>query len=372
MTDRYQRHNLIDWFDQKKLQEARVIVVGAGAVGNEVLKTLALLGVGHMHVFDFDRIEEHNLTRSVLFRDTDVGRYKADVAAEACRNIDPNIEVRGSSVDFWDGLSLNELSESNVVVCCVDNFEARVRLNQLCLITGTDFYNTGVDSRYSAVEVYPFSTCPECACYECTLPASAYTTIQKRYSCGWLRKVAYEERKIPTTAITSSLASAVAVAMILNRINEHPQAIQGAFRHFQDSITLGTTLSMVQRNDDCFACKSVDLRPTRFVSKRSCASKPLIPLAGDVKGDIVLSEPVLTRSVCNLCGKEQEYFESARKLTDAVTFCPTCGSHSVVTQFIERLTLNDFENNFAGRRLPCKFLTYNADTRQVVIEMEDD
>ena len=66
--DRYSRFRLIAWWDQEKLARSRFLVVGAGALGNEVLKNLALLGVGYIHVVDFDRIEESNLTRSVLFR----------------------------------------------------------------------------------------------------------------------------------------------------------------------------------------------------------------------------------------------------------------------------------------------------------------
>ena len=60
---RYARHALIDWFDQDRLRAARIAVIGAGAVGNEVVKNLALLGVGAIEIFDFDRIERHNLTR---------------------------------------------------------------------------------------------------------------------------------------------------------------------------------------------------------------------------------------------------------------------------------------------------------------------
>ncbi len=371
MTDRYQRHGLIDWFDQVKLLKTRVVVVGAGAVGNEVLKNLALLGVGHIHVFDFDRIEEHNLTRCVLFRDSDINLFKADVAAEACRRIDPNITIKASHTDFWDGLTLTEVSESDAVISCVDNYEARIRLNQLCLMTDTDFYNTGIDSRYSSVEIFPFSTNPECACYECTLPLSAYTTMQKRYSCGWLRKVAFEEKKIPTTAITSSIAGSFAVSMLLNRINEHPQAIQNAVCHFQDSITLEATLSVPQRNKDCPVCNSVDRSVNMLSAKRSCTVEPIIPLADGVAGEIVFSEPILIHGVCRVCGRKQEYFESARKLTDAITFCSVCGSYSVATEIIERLTLAEFENIFAGRNVPCKFITYHADNRQLVMEMED-
>ena len=78
--DRYSRLRLIAWWEQEKLAAARILVVGAGALGNEVLKNLALLGVGFVYVVDFDEIEESNLTRSVLFRKRDCGRPKATAA----------------------------------------------------------------------------------------------------------------------------------------------------------------------------------------------------------------------------------------------------------------------------------------------------
>ena len=65
-TQRYRRHDLIDWFSQERVAAARIAVIGAGAVGNEVVKNLVLLGVGAIDVFDFDVVELHNLTRSVL------------------------------------------------------------------------------------------------------------------------------------------------------------------------------------------------------------------------------------------------------------------------------------------------------------------
>ena len=77
-TQRYRRHDLIDWFSQEQVSAARVAVIGAGAVGNEVIKNLALLGCGTIDVFDFDVVELHNLTRGVLLRESDAGRNKAE------------------------------------------------------------------------------------------------------------------------------------------------------------------------------------------------------------------------------------------------------------------------------------------------------
>ena len=72
--DKYARLRLINWWDQGRLSKAVVLVVGAGAIGNELIKNLALLGIGKILIVDMDRIEHTNLTRSVLFRAGDVGR----------------------------------------------------------------------------------------------------------------------------------------------------------------------------------------------------------------------------------------------------------------------------------------------------------
>src|SRR5438876_12352743 len=79
--DRYGRLRLIPWWRQDRLAAAKVLVVGAGALGNEVLKNLALLGVGTVYVIDLDDVEPPNLPRSVLFRAEDDGQAKAEVAA---------------------------------------------------------------------------------------------------------------------------------------------------------------------------------------------------------------------------------------------------------------------------------------------------
>jgi len=372
VNERYQRHSLIDWFNQTKLREAKIVVVGTGATGNEVLKNLALLGVGHLQLYDFDKIEDHNLTRCVLFRERDVGRFKAEVAAEACRDIDPNIEIVHSTHDFWDDLSLGDIARADAVMCCVDNFEARLLLNKLCLLTSTDFYEMAIDSRFASVMAFPFSTHPDCACYECSLPAGAYSAIQKRYSCGWLRRVSIDEKKIPTTTITSSLCGAIASSLVLNTVNGHPQAIQGAVRYFQDAISLHTTLSALARNDDCPTCKTLDPTATRIVAKRQCLLETLVPIVNPHKGEITFSEPVAIRGVCKQCGRTQEYFESSRRLTDAITFCSLCKSTSCEIDFVERITLPEFTALFAGRNVPSKFVTYSQDNKQVIIEMENE
>lgn len=86
---------LISWWKAEDVKKAKVMVVGAGALGNEVLKNLALLNVGHILIIDFDRIEYSNLSRSVLYREKDAEekRLKSEVAAERIREINSNVQV---------------------------------------------------------------------------------------------------------------------------------------------------------------------------------------------------------------------------------------------------------------------------------------
>src|SRR3954464_14954291 len=87
--ERFSRLRLIPWWDQTKIAHTRLLVIGAGALGNEILKNAALLGFRQVAVVDLDRIEESNLSRTVLYRAEDIGRFKADAAAAAFRSMAP-------------------------------------------------------------------------------------------------------------------------------------------------------------------------------------------------------------------------------------------------------------------------------------------
>src|ERR1041385_6051014 len=104
--DRFSRFRLIGWWDQEKLRSARVLVIGAGALGNEILKNLALLGFASIVVVDLDSIDATNLSRSILYRAADVGRRKSDVAADAVRNIFPEAQVHPITANVVHGMDL--------------------------------------------------------------------------------------------------------------------------------------------------------------------------------------------------------------------------------------------------------------------------
>src|SRR5687768_10836514 len=104
--DRFDRLRRIEWWDQARLDRAKVLLLGVGALGNEILKHLALLGVGSVFIADLDLVESSNLSRSVLFRDADVTRRKVDAAADAARQLYPGLRVGTYHGDVVFGLGL--------------------------------------------------------------------------------------------------------------------------------------------------------------------------------------------------------------------------------------------------------------------------
>ena len=113
---RFSRLESIRWWKQPLLRQAHVLVIGAGALGNEVVKNLAMLGVGHIRIADMDRIEKSNLTRSVLFRERDEGRLKAEVAAESARDIYPQIDAKALPGNILGELGLGHFRRADMVI----------------------------------------------------------------------------------------------------------------------------------------------------------------------------------------------------------------------------------------------------------------
>ena len=137
---------------QQRLSESRVFLVGAGAIGCEMLKNLALLGVGtsprgKIIVTDMDRIERSNLSRQFLFRGNDVGQSKARTAARAVQKMNPAVHVECWEVkvgpETEDTFS-DEFMESLTAVCnALDNVEARKYMDSRCVRFGKPLLEAG-------------------------------------------------------------------------------------------------------------------------------------------------------------------------------------------------------------------------------------
>ena len=368
--ERYHRHSLIDWFPQDKVMASSCAIIGCGATGNEVAKNFALLGVGTIDLFDFDTIELHNLTRSVLFRETDVGKNKAETAACRLRELDPNVVVKAYAGDFWDTLSLKKLASYSCVVCCVDNFEARIKLNLLCLLTKTSLINTGIDSRFGQVDVFPFNAAATVGCYECNLPDSVYTRMQERYSCGWLKKVAYRERKIPTTIMTASLAASLAVSKAMQLIAGNTGNL--AERILVDTFSGHSTLSTIENNDACVACG--DVGATITIMQASSIVHDTFRNVAEQPCFLTTSDAILVSKRCVKCQPDDDdaevVFERVSNFNATQSMCPTCQEDSMQLDIRDTFTVDELITHFVGRKLPAKFVRFSNHQKTIIIELE--
>jgi len=165
-TDRLGTFNLISWWEREKVEKARVLVVGAGALGNEVVKNLALMGIGYIYFIDFDTVELANLSRSVLFRESDSGREKAEVAAARVKDLNPGVHVQYLHGDVTTQIGLGVFRRMDVVIGCLDNSEARLAVNRFCYWMNKPWVDGAIQELLGLVRVFVPGWG---ACFECSL-----------------------------------------------------------------------------------------------------------------------------------------------------------------------------------------------------------
>lgn len=352
--DRYSRHRAIAGFSQEALQAAHFLVVGAGAIGNEVVKNLCLLGVGRITVFDFDRVERHNLTRSVLLRESDLGRSKASALVDHARDLDPAVRLEAIDGDIRDTLSPSRVRDCDAVIGAVDNFEARLWLNRLCHLVGRRWVNGAIDHRHASVEAFAFDPALAVACYECTLPEQVYARIAERYSCGGLMRQALAAKIMPTTAITASLAGALAVEAALTP----PTASRRLLFDTRSGHATTATLSL---RADCPGCAGQAAEGLTVVRLPGVTGRGLAAWVEAHAPDqaIQLSEPLIVEAACHQCGQTEATQalggRPGRQVSEAATFCFQCGSEAIAVDLRDVVEAADLVTVLGDRRLPLAF-----------------
>jgi molybdopterin/thiamine biosynthesis adenylyltransferase len=318
--DRYARQRLLTWWDQRTLADSRVLVVGAGALGNEIAKNLALVGVGHLTIIDLDEIERSNLSRCVLFRPSDQGRSKAEVAAERVRDLNPEIEVEPIHGSVM-ALGLGTVAGFDLVVAGLDNREARLWVNRACRKLGIRWIDGAIEGLRGVARVFG----PDGPCYECTLSEVDRQILSRRKSCALLSPEEVELGKVPTTATTSSVIAGLQCQEAIRLLHRSDAALaDGAGIMF-----VGDTLETypVSYSEDPY-CPSHDryaaLEPVRVEAGTTLAdllarARSTLGTADaiDLEGDLVLS------GRCR-CGHEQQLRTYAATAPREAGRCPRC------------------------------------------------
>ena len=249
--------DLLSWFRMDRVRDARVMVVGSGALGNEALKNLALFGVGHIYVVDFDTIEYTNLTRSILFReeDADRGFFKAQVAASRVREINKNVEIHPIVGRLDSEVGLGLYKSVDVVLGCLDSQLARLQLNRQCIRAGVPWIDGGIDNLVGMARVFRKGT----NCYECELSETSKAQIFHRLSCSDVARRNTEHGRVPTTPVIASVIGAVQVQEAMKIIHEGYvkegtfTSLCGRWFHYEGSHMTTRIYRSAVWSDDCMA-----------------------------------------------------------------------------------------------------------------------
>lgn len=340
------------------LAARRVLVVGAGAIGNEVIKNLALIGVGEVFIADMDSIEHHNLTRSVLFRNSDVGDPKAVIAARRATEINPRIRTVALQGYVQNLLGLGAFRRFDAVFGCLDNFQTRRDLNRCCLQTATLYLDGGL--HFLDGEVRCFGS-PYEVCFDCILTEEMRQRAFERFSC--LQLLANKGGdSIPTAPTVSAVVSGLMVQLAVK--NFHGMTVPvGEAIGYMGAID-DPYRTRYQRNEEC---------PTHSLyrpiaedeileiqrTSRELTLKDLTEIVKRELGDdAILRTPfdLVEAFQCQRCGISEQVLKQAGLIHFDDAVCRTCelhGDHSLEDLIRIPQRTYEFSGNeeYAGRTL---------------------
>ena len=241
--DRFDRSKRIEWIDLDKIQNARCLVAGAGALGNEAMKCLVLSGFRDITVTDTDRVVLSNLNRCIFFRDPDVnGRMKSDILAERASEIGPVVTIRPRHDRVQD---IDDWEDFDIILGCLDNISARLHVNAHACHHGIPYIDGGTDGmRGKAQAVLPGGPCLQCA-----MNRSHYDILETRFSCSGKRSAFYIPKnaaEITTTSIIAAMQVREAMKIASER---YDLCIKDAA--YYDGVSGETSVLKIKRDGMC-------------------------------------------------------------------------------------------------------------------------
>lgn len=367
--DRYARLRLMENYHQDVISAAKVMVVGAGALGNEVLKNLALLGVGQIVIVDFDTIEISNLTRSILFRQTDRGRAKVEVAAERVREINPDVRGIPLRGDITFDIGLGLFRAMDLVIGCLDNRAARMAVNRACWRVGIPWIDGALNVADGQVRVF---IPPDGACYECLMTKRDYELTNVHYTCPPGTVI---EGVAITTPMSASIIGAMQVQEAIKLLHDVP--VQGGQGVTYSAETLRTTPIVYPRRDTCPAHGTIEqiIGLPQGVSELTVGG--LLDRAGEhVDGKPLLIPPdkMVTYFYCPACDTSEKVYRPYRLTVPGAVPCPDCSTERIfdVTTAISRSEHTRDIPLIQVGIAPYDIVTVRAGARMTFFELSGD
>jgi len=344
--DRFSRLRLIPWWDQSKLAACKVLMIGAGALGNEILKNLVLLGFRRIVIVDSDRIDESNLSRTILYRSEDIGEFKVKVAARACESISPQSVVQPIVANVLRDCGLGLFHWSDIVLAGLDNREARLWLNRSSWKVNRPWIDGAIEGINGVARVFLPGVPP---CYECTLGEVDWAILGRRMSCNLLEHEEVTEGKVPTTPTISSIVAGIQVQEAVKLLHGLP-TLSGHGYVFEGLHHSSYRVEYTENSD----CMSHYMLPEIVAVPESSDDLTLQQLwqraARDLASDQVViefSRDIIHKLICPNCGQEQDFFAPVGSVSYEAGHCPSDGKMRVV----QAIHSYDGSQTFGNRKL---------------------
>ncbi len=285
------------------------------------MKNLSLLGVGNLLVADMDRIENSNLSRSVLYRASDNGSAKAAVAAASARDIYPDIKAHYFDGNVVHDLGLGVFRWADVVIAGLDNREARLSINRNCWKVNKPWIDGAIETLDGSARVFV----PDGPCYECTMSNTDWKLLQMRRSCNLLSRPEMERGKTPTTPTVSSIIAGVQCQEAVKLLHGM-ESIAGKAWVF-NGITADSYITEFQRKEDCYSHETLEKIVSLEGGVATITGRAALERARQLLGPsatIEFPREVLEKLVCPNCRKEEPVFASLGKIPAQRAWCPDC------------------------------------------------
>lgn len=245
--DRFERTERIAWIDLKKVQATRVLVVGVGALGNELCKDLALSGFRRFTLVDMDRVVFSNLNRCLFFTEADARarELKVNAVRRGMLALDPSLEIE-THADRIENLPEGMFKEHDLVLGCLDNAAARIHTNGHAYFNRRPYIDGGTLGMVGKVQVVRPPTTP---CVQCAMNKTHMAEVARRYSCtggGMTFVEAPVAAEVTTTAIVAAVQAREAVKLASGRA----EAVLDNFWYY-DGLKGTAEVLKVARNPAC-------------------------------------------------------------------------------------------------------------------------
>lgn len=188
---------------QKKLRDAKILVIGAGGLGSPVLQYLTAAGIGNLGVADEHTIEEVNLPRQPIYSDNNVGKLKTVVVKEKLENQNKNLTVNIHNIFIKSEIALQIIKEYDLIVECTDNIKSRYLINDYAIRLGKPVVYGSIYKYQGQVSVFNYNEGPS---YRCFFPENEEKSVPEAESTGIFS---------PITGVIGTLQAIEAVKIIL-------------------------------------------------------------------------------------------------------------------------------------------------------------